>query len=93
MHAPKDLCKAKQDIQCARDWANDHFNTNGPDTLLDPPAFDIDFTDADKMIVYPRFMGERLSVGISYQLKWFINALFWEGTKIITGEKFLLRVR
>jgi len=78
------------DLEVAREWAENHFNVNGPDTLLDPPAFDIDFIDVDKMVVYPRFMGERIPIGITYRLKWHGAVVGWEGTHLITGKKWWL---
>jgi hypothetical protein len=92
MTPPTDIEKVKRDISRARAWAKDHFNDGGPSTLFDPPAFDVVFTDVDKMRVYPLFYGKRLDIYVEYRLKWKSRQVGWEGTQPLTGEHWWLKV-
>lgn len=79
-----DLKKIRADIKQARAWARNRFPTEGPDHLMAPPRFDIEFLDLDRMIVYPRVYGQR-SIGIEYRLKWVGDKVGWEGYGVLSG--------
>jgi hypothetical protein len=87
-----DLSILQRDIERAREWARVHFNDGGPSTLFDLPAFDVVFTDVDKMRVYPLFYGKRLDLSVEYRLKWVNGQVGWEGSLLITGEHPWLKV-
>lgn len=81
----KDLDKIRGDVKRARIWARAYFPSDGPDHLLAPPRFDIEFLDIDCMIVYPRIYGQRCSIGVEYRLKWVNGKVGWEGYGVLSG--------
>lgn len=84
-----------KDITYAISWARTYFNVGAPDTLLDPPTFDME-VDRDKgeITVWPRLDGRRIVAGcfVTYQLCREDGRLVWKGTNPLTGTPIALEV-
>jgi len=81
------------DVRRAVAWARTHFNVGGPDTMLDPPTFDMEI-NGNEITVWPKLYGRRIAakLGITYQLCREGNQLCWKGANPLTGSLITLRV-
>lgn len=82
----KSLEEIQDDIAYARKWAIEHFNANAVnDTLLDPPAFFVEFPEPDVMRVCPKFYGRSMDIWFTYRLAWIGKNLAWKTRNPLTG--------
>jgi len=88
-----DLDQIRMDIHQAREWAKDHFNVHQEeDHILAPPTFVVEFPEPDRMVVWPRLMGQKLQPGTHYRLAWRGRMVIWVGKNPLTGQQFELIV-
>lgn len=84
-----------KDVIYAVSWARTHFNVGAPDTLLDPPTFDMEVDrDRGEITVWPRLYGKRsgLALPVTFQLCRERGQLVWKGTNPLTGIPTALKV-
>lgn len=87
-----DIEAIRKDIIRARRWAKQHFPTEGSDTLLDGPKFDVKF-DRDTMTVSPKMYGKKFGIEFIYMLVWIHDNVYWKGRSPVTGQEIRLEVK
>ena len=84
-----------KDIARAVSWAKIQFNVDAPDTLLDPPVFDMEVNyNLGEIRVWPRLYGKRVAPNcpITFQLCRSGGQLIWKGASPLTGAPLALTV-
>ncbi len=88
---PQDIEQFKRKIRAARKWAQEYFRADkaATATLLDPPAFFVEFPHPTQLLVTPAIMGQKAEFGVPYVLTFRRDgAVVLNGVNPVTKDLF-----